>query len=206
LVITLNNSESINNNDIEILKSTNDNPSPFPILYLNDIDLDYSSFKTASSLLASEYMVLLHNPYKDLSINTNESIDFNVISRRIVDILDEHNISSIHIIAHGFSSILANNFSINYPDYVKSMIYEDFSTEFNVNNRIYNIDYSKIACPTLLLRGSKSDMMLPQQNQDIVMSNDLLRSSSIENVEKDGHFHNVESYISQVTKFISFYS
>ena len=86
------------------------------------------------------------------------------------------------------------------------MIFEDYTIEFNIHNISLKLDINKIVHPTLLLRGSKSKIVSSQQNQTAVMSNQFLRSSSVENVVMNGHSNNVDVFVSQVSKFISIYS
>jgi len=86
------------------------------------------------------------------------------------------------------------------------MIFEDYSIDFNIYNISLKLDIKKIVHPTLLLRGSKSKIISSQLNQATVMSNQFLRSSSVENVEINGHSNNVDVFVSQVSKFISIYS
>ena len=120
--------------------------------------------------------------------------------------ISKHDLKAIHIISNGVSAYFASIFSLNYHNYVKSMIFEDYSIDFNIHNISLKLDIKKIVHPTLLLRGSKSKIISSQQNQTIVMSNQFLRSSSVENVEINGHLNNVDVFVSQVSKFISIYS
>ena len=86
------------------------------------------------------------------------------------------------------------------------MVFEDFNPHITINNATIKTDLTDVAHPTLLLRGSQSKELSVESNQNIVMSNEYLRSSSIEKVNNNGHFHNSEAFVSQVSKFISIYS
>ena len=180
------------------------NISSAPILYINNFNTDFSSFVSAANSLQSDFKVILYNPYK--YIDNVKVFDFDSIVISLHEFIISLNLDSMHIISNGISSLIANKFAHKYPDYVKSMIFEDFSIDFEIENESFVLDYSKINKPTLLMRGSKSKNIPPQQNQDIVMSNDLLRSTSVENVENNSHFNNVESFVSQASKFISIFS
>ena len=180
-----------------------DNP---PILYICNIGSNAKSFDNASNALANEYSVIHFDPNDDVYINKDKSINTDNCIASILNLLDMHDLNAIHIISNGVSAYFASIFALNYPDYVKSMIFEDYFIDFNIYNVTLNLDIKKIAHPTLLLRGSKSKIISSQQNQTTVMSNQFLRSSSVENVEINGHFNNVDSFVSQVSKFISIYS
>ena len=180
------------------------NISSTPILFINNFNTDFSSFTCVANSLRSEFKVILYNPYVDIDNIKFVDIDSIVIS--LHEFIISLNLDSIHIITNGISSLIADKLAHKYPDYVKSMIFEDFSINFKMENELLDIDYSKINKPTLLMRGSKSQNMLPDQNQKIVMSNDILRSTSVENVENNGHFNNVDGFVSQVSKFISIFS
>ncbi len=180
-----------------------DNP---PILYISNIGSNTKSFKDASNALSSEYSVIQFDPNDDIYINEDKSINTDNCIANILKILDINNLNAIHIISNGVSAYLACIFALKYPDYVKSMIFEDYTIEFNIHNISLKLDINKIVHPTLLLRGSKSKIVSSQQNQTVVMSNQFLRSSSVENVEMNGHSNNVDVFVSQVSKFISIYS
>ena len=180
-----------------------DNP---PILYICNIGSNTKSFEVASNALSSEYSVIQFDPNDDIYINEDKSINTDNCIANILKILDINNLNAIHIISNGVSAYLACIFALKYPDYVKSMIFEDYTIEFNIHNISLKLDINKIVHPTLLLRGSKSKIVSSQQNQTVVMSNQFLRSSSVENVEMNGHSNNVDVFVSQVSKFISIYS
>jgi len=180
-----------------------DNP---PILYISNIGSNTKSFEDASNALSSEYSVILFDPNDDIYINEDKSINTDNCIANILKILDINNLNAIHIISNGVSAYLGCIFALKYPDYVKSMIFEDYTIEFNIHNISLKLDINKIVHPTLLLRGSKSKIVSSQQNQTAVMSNQFLRSSSVENVVMNGHSNNVDVFVSQVSKFISIYS
>ncbi len=180
-----------------------DNP---PILYICNIGSNTKSFTDASNALSSEYSVIHFDPNDDIYINKDKSINTDKCIANILKILDKHDLKAIHIICNGVSAYFASNFALHYPNYVKSMIFEDYSIDFNIYNISLKLDIKKIVHPTLLLRGSKSKIISSQLNQATVMSNQFLRSSSVENVEINGHSNNVDVFVSQVSKFISIYS
>ena len=187
-------------------KNKNINFDNTPILYICNIGTNTKSFKDASNALSSEYSVIQFDPNDDIYINEDKSINTDNCIANILKILDINNLNAIHIISNGVSAYLACIFALKYPDYVKSMIFEDYTIEFNIHNISLKLDINKIVHPTLLLRGSKSKIVSSQQNQTVVMSNQFLRSSSVENVEMNGHSNNVDVFVSQVSKFISIYS
>ena len=197
------NPEKLNYKIIDSKKNNTDEHTP--IVYLNNYNEDFSSFNLAADHLSKEFQVILYNPFIT-NTSAQELIDIDFLSDSLYQFIEKNNLNNIHLISNGFSSIIAKNLLNKYPGYVKSMILEDFSLNFAINDHEYDLDYSTINIPTLLLRGSKSKNILPQQNQDIVMSNDLLRSTSVENVENNSHFNNVEGFVSQVSKFISIFS
>lgn len=187
-------------------KNKNINFDNTPILYICNIGTNTKSFKDASNALSSQYSVIQFDPNDDIYINKDKSINTDKCIANILKILDKHDLKAIHIISNGVSAYFASIFALNYHNYVKSMIFEDYSIDFNIHNISLKLDIKKIVHPTLLLRGSKSKIISSQQNQTIVMSNQFLRSSSVENVEINGHLNNVDVFVSQVSKFISIYS
>ena len=134
------------------------------------------------------------------------SIDIDLLLVDLFQIIKDAQVDSVNIVANGFGAHVAANFAKIYPRYVKSMVFEDFNPHITINNATIKTDLTDVAHPTLLLRGSQSKELSVESNQNIVMSNEYLRSSSIEKVNNNGHFHNSEAFVSQVSKFISIYS
>ena len=176
-----------------------------PIILLHDIFDTQESFSSIHKELVNHHNIIFSD-YRNLDspdLVTDSSI--NIYVKDIITILDNFGVSNINVIAHGSATQIACGLSLNYPDYVNAMILEDFITEKTDNKDRILKTISKIKHPTLLLKGSKSKSISADENQITVMSNDFLRSASIELVESGGHINNPVVFLSQVNKFLSIF-
>jgi hypothetical protein len=179
--------------------------SSIPLLLLHDINDSYDSFNSIHEELISDYNII----YFDYRIlDTHELVSkslINIYAQDIITILDNLGISNTNLISHGSAAQIACELSINHSAYVNAIILEDFITVKTTNRHSLLKRISNIKHPTLLLKASKSKLISADENQETVMSNDFLKSASVELVESHGHIHNPKVYLSQVNKFLSIF-
>ena len=111
------------------------NDNEFPILFITNLGNISSTYEQVASCLSNNFNTILydlrgHGINKDIE----SSITFSQNLEDIVSLLNHLNIDKVNVVGNSFGAHLAIKLSSKYPDYVNSIVLEDYDPRSYLND------------------------------------------------------------------------